>query len=117
MRVYISIPISGKDIPTQKASAEAAARFLSIAGHKPVNPFDTPTPPPHYNHREAYAHFMGRDIEQLLLCDAIFMCEGWENSIGCRIERHAAIEMGLPVLSLGCNMHLSLSSPSLYPFD
>ena len=33
---------------------------------------------------------MGRDIEQVILCDALFLCKGWENSRGCKIEKYTA---------------------------
>ena len=33
---------------------------------------------------------MGKDIQKVLECDAILMCEGWENSKGCQLEHKAA---------------------------
>lgn len=38
---------------------------------------------------------MGRDIEALLECDAIFMADGWKFSKGCICERCTAIIYGL----------------------
>lgn len=36
--------------------------------------------------------WLGRAIQMLDGCDTIFMCKGWEDSKGCRIERQVAIE-------------------------
>lgn len=38
---------------------------------------------------------MGRDVEKLLLCDAIYFCDGWHDSKGCRVESYIAETYGL----------------------
>ena len=40
MKVYISLPITGKDIEEQKRHAGDVASFLLTAGHTPVSPFN-----------------------------------------------------------------------------
>lgn len=90
MKIYISIPISNNDISIQKAKADEIAGLIRNRKHTPVNPFETPPPPEEYNSDQKYAYYMGRDIEQLLLCDAIFMCEGWAYSKGCCMEKALA---------------------------
>lgn len=93
MTVYISIPIKGKDESAQRRLAAETAEKIRACGHEPVNPFDTPEPPDGYDGERKYAYYMSRDIERLMLCDAIFMCDGWERSMGCRIERSIASAM------------------------
>ena len=44
------------------------------------------------------AYYMGKDIEQVILCDAILMCPGWEQSKGCRVEKFTAETYGKEVL-------------------
>ena len=48
---------------------------------------------------ESYEHdtawYVGRDVELVMHCDAIYSCKGWENSKGCRVERFAAEMYGL----------------------
>ena len=44
MKVYISLPITGKDLQEQKRHAEGVASFLLAVGFTPVNPL-TDSPP------------------------------------------------------------------------
>lgn len=39
---------------------------------------------------EKTAYYMGKDIEAVILSDAILMCPGWENSKGCKCEKYVA---------------------------
>ncbi len=95
MKIYISIPISGHDIEKQRATANVIADKLRKLGHEPVNPFDTPEAPPDMIDKEKYAYYMGEDIKKLLICDAVFLCEGWYESKGCRLEAKTALIYGL----------------------
>lgn len=86
MRIYISIPMSGRDLDTQRAVATEAAERIKSLGHEPVNPFDTPEAPPGMDDNTKYAYYMGEDVKRLLACDAIYMCSGWTESKGCMAE-------------------------------
>ena len=88
MKVYISLPITGLDYEVQKLVAEQAAERIRAMGNEPVNPFDVPCPDKigSLTEEQLWAYYMGRDIEQLLLCDAIYFCDGWVKSKGCNIE-------------------------------
>lgn len=90
MKIYISLPISGKNVMTQTGIALSVAEQIRDLGHEPVNPFETPLAPPEWSERQKYAYYMGRDIEKLLLCDAVYFCEGWQESRGCRVESYIA---------------------------
>lgn len=48
--------------------------------------------------RDTDEMFLDGDIEILKRCDAIVMIEGWENSIGARMELAAAERHGLEVI-------------------
>ena len=89
-RIYISIPISGHDLEEVKAKARVVrVRLLyDVFGlkkgqHRPdvITPFDVCPEPD-----KPYSYYMGEDIEALLECDAIYLCEGWQNSKGCMAE-------------------------------
>lgn len=95
MRVYVSVPISGRDINDAKKQAESVKNILRYAGHEVITPFDVVPNPPRIPEREQYAYCMGKDVEALLTCDAIAMCEGWQDSKGCRAEHHIAMIYGL----------------------
>lgn len=86
MKIYISIPITGHDLATQRAKAEQVAAQIRALGHEPVNPFDTPAAPASLSKREQYAYYMGEDIKRLIMCDAMLTCPGWDESRGCRVE-------------------------------
>ena len=93
LKVYISLPIQGKDIESQKKYAQDIALRIAVCGHEPVNPFENflPDDAPRTAHMKA-------DISMLLDCNAIMMCQGWENSDGCRLEKNVAEQCGMLVL-------------------
>lgn len=95
MRIYISIPITGLDLLAQVRAASKTAENIQKLGHRAFNPFDTHPAPEGYDESEKYAYYMGRDIEQLLLCDAVLFCKGYKSSKGCRAEEQIAQIYGI----------------------
>lgn len=89
MKIYISIPISNHDERKQREKADRVKTMLSKMGHQPINPFEI------FAGREAtYGRQVGYDIAVLIdHAEGIFLCKGWENSHGCRIEHFIAQEM------------------------
>lgn len=89
MKVYISIPISGRSLRDAKDQARIIKAKLEAHGHKCITPFDVC---PESN--KPYAYYMGRDIEALLAddIDAVVFGFGSYHSKGCRLE-HAAAEI------------------------
>lgn len=59
-----------------------------------ITPFDVCPEPD-----KPYSYYMGKDIEALLECDAIFLCEGWQNSKGCMAEFEVARIYNKQILS------------------
>lgn len=92
MKVYISLPISGKE-KTAREKADIIKAALSRAGHTPVNPFDI-----YAGDKPGYADYLCSDLRALADCDAIFLCEGWQFSRGCRIERMFAEEFSKQIM-------------------
>ena len=43
-------------------------------------------------------YLLGKSIKDMSKADALFMCEGWKHSRGCRIERQVAQEYGIKIL-------------------
>lgn len=93
MKIYISIPISGHDEAEVREHAEATEAMLRSAGHTVVNPFDI-----YAGESPMWEDYLCADLRQMFDCDAIYLCDGWQFSKGCKIEAYAAIAKGLQVL-------------------
>lgn len=93
MKVYISLPITGKDLQGQKSYARHVASFLSEAGFEPVNPFDNGL-----GEDASYEQHMKADILLMLGCGAVLLCDGWAQSRGCVLESHVAVACGMEVV-------------------
>lgn len=90
LRVYISLPITGRDLALARAEADAYVHALSRMGHVPVNPLNI------YAGKDPdYAAYMGADLTELLRCDAMVQADGWEMSKGCRLEHYACCVYGI----------------------
>ena len=91
-RVYISLPISHYDLEERREYAQRVEDMLSHF-YSVVNPLKNGLP----EDADWKVH-MRKDIQDLLTCDAIFMCNGWEMSSGCKLEFDVATSCGLEVL-------------------
>lgn len=89
MKIYISLPITGHDITRQREHADRVAASLSRMGHRPLTPFDI-----YAGKTPSYADYLCSDLRALADCEAIYLCEGWRQSRGCRIEHDFAKGMG-----------------------
>ncbi len=87
MKLYISIPISGRPLPDAKYQAEVIKSKLEQHGHNCITPFDVCP-----ESGQTYAYYMGRDIEALLAddIDGVVFGAGFHDSKGCRLEHAAA---------------------------
>lgn len=81
MKIYISIPISG--IPQHKVreKADLIKSALSRQGHEVINPLDICA-----GQNPSYDDYICADLRAMLNCDAVYFCDGWEQSCGCSIE-------------------------------
>ena len=106
MRLYLSLPISGKPTKERMAYANQMRDALTEAFRKGnglfkdeselkiITPFDVNE----NEDKDSYARKMGNDIEALLECDAIYLCEGWQNSKGCMAEFEVARIYGKEII-------------------
>lgn len=92
MKVYISLPISGLPYQQQRDKADRVKAALSRAGYEPVNPFEI-----YAGENPQYADYLCSDLRELMDCEAIYLCAGWQYSKGCRIERFVGQECGLKI--------------------
>ena len=98
MKIYISLPITGYDLQERKKYAEnVRSRLQQIyPDGEIITPFDvwadTSLP---------YEELIGKDIASLLTCDMVYVCNGSNNSKGCRLERYAALIYGIIIARKG----------------
>lgn len=91
-RIYISLPVTGHDLRERRKLAAGVARALEALGAEAVNPLENGLP-----EGAAWLEHMRADLRLLLDCDGILLCDGWEESRGCRVERGLAAGLGLLV--------------------
>lgn len=96
MKIYISGPITGRDIDQAREHFARAQLRIEELGHEAVNPFDNGLGPA-YSWREN----MVKDIDMLMQCDAICLLDGWQTSRGARIEHNIATELNLAIMDEG----------------
>ena len=101
-RIYLSLPIKNTGYTTKERMkyADEVRRLLELHyGVRNENvivitPFDVNE----NGDEDSYARKMGNDIEALLECDAIYMCEGWQHSKGCMAEFEVARVYGKEII-------------------
>lgn len=93
MKIYISLPISGKEKEARE-KADRVKTMLSKMGHAPINPFEI-----YAGINAPYGRQLGYDIAVLIdFADAIFLCKGWRESPGCKIEKFVAETCGKKII-------------------
>ena len=87
MKLYISIPITGRPLHEAKHNAECIRARLAPHGHECITPFDICP-----ESGKSYAYYMGRDIEALLADDieGVVFGADFHDSKGCMLEHAAA---------------------------
>lgn len=95
MKLYISIPISGRPLQEAKNQADGIKAALTPHGHGCITPFDVCP-----DADKTYAYYMGRDIEAILSdeVDGVVFGDGFGNSKGCLLEYAAALIYGKRII-------------------
>lgn len=79
-KIYISLPITGQEQQAREKADLIKAR-LSREGNTPVSPFDI-----YAGKNPQYEDHICYDLRAMLDCDAVLFCEGWDQSLGCKID-------------------------------
>ena len=100
MKVYISLPMRGQETTVRDRYEEAVKIIHNkypeaiISGAQNINQFDENgyNGDDSINGREKpWEWYIGEDVKELLTCNSIFLCDGWENSDGCCVEYAVAV--------------------------
>lgn len=90
-RLYVSLPITGKDLEKVKRHAKKVKGIWEERGYNVVTPFElVEEDNGERDPLDYYAYCMGKCVEALLMCDGIVMCKGCFDSKGCRTEYSVA---------------------------
>lgn len=98
MNIYISVPMTGRTVKEVEADIKAAKKDFPFIGKK--NKF--------FSNIDLFKK--GTDVDPILClsealqtmsaCDAVYVCPGWKESKGCKIEVATAITYHIPVFGL-----------------
>ena len=85
LKMYLSFPITGRNIKDVKVYAKRIKKTWEDKGYEVITPFEVVP-----EDEKPYSYCMGKDIEAVLECDGIIMCDDWFMSKGCRTENYVA---------------------------
>lgn len=43
-------------------------------------------------------YYLSQSLGKMAECDAVYLCDGWENARGCKVERAAAVAYDLEII-------------------
>lgn len=97
-KVYISGPVTGRDMTECKVDFNSAELWLTGLGYDVINPLS-------YDVIEGgtWEDYMKRDLKLLCDCDYIYLLDDWESSRGSRLEYNVAFDLGIIPLTLDEN--------------
>lgn len=104
MRVYICLPITGRE-EDARILADYMANVLRALWYEPVNPFEVCRDIPAGSMHEVY---MSKCLNALHTCDGYILHTDWRSSRGCREEVDAANECGMKLLGAFSGEELTL---------
>lgn len=99
MKVFISVPMRGRAVEDISKDIEIAKSKLSEMAQKNqeyiiyVDNFFTM--PLEADIKNDAMWFLGKAIQKMSGCDAIYFCPGWDDARRCVIERQVAVQYGL----------------------
>ena len=93
MKIYISGQITGTTDFMERF--ERAEQKLARMGFDVCNPAKELA---HFPDGTPWRTFMAECLRMLLLCDGIYMLDGWKDSKGARLEQKVALECGLATM-------------------
>ena len=99
MKIMISQPMSGLSLSEIAYQRDKIERKLESLGHEVVNSYFKEF---NEENRCDLAHvpvyYLGKALQKMAECDAVYFAEGWELARGCVIERAVAEKYDLIIM-------------------
>lgn len=95
MRVMISQPMRGK---TEEQIREERKAITEKFNNMHIEVIDTIFIEEAPESNNAGVYYLGRSIQEMAEADALFMCDGWREARGCKIEYEVAKSYGIKIL-------------------
>lgn len=105
MKLFVSIPMTGIEDTVMARFNRAKALIESdsvLSQYEIVTPYrmlevfdENGLVEGIKNDNKTTGYAMGKNIQLVIGCDAIYSCDGWRNSKGCKVERYTAEMYGL----------------------
>ena len=95
--IYVAHPFKGKKKNVRKVEKiikKLVKQYPDYVFYSPLHATGF------YYFMKSYEAGMRDCIEILSRCDSLWLCPGWENSTGCKIEYEWAVENDMPILEL-----------------
>ena len=87
-RIYIAGPITNN--PDYVKQFREAEQMLKKKGFRVLNPI--------HNTGDSYKELIDKGLAMLMICDAIYMLPGWEESKGATLEIAYAETVGIEII-------------------
>ena len=102
-KAMISQPMAGKTDEEITATRNLAVAKLRQMGYEVVNTlFDDEWYSDEAMEERGVVQvplcYLAKSLENMSLCHAAYLCQGWEDARGCKIEHDAALAYGLEVI-------------------
>lgn len=95
MKVMISQPMKGRTEEQIKEERKRIVDKFNKMHIEVINTIFTEEAPEDYN---MAVYYLGKSISAMKDIDALYMCDGWREARGCRIEHQVAKEYGIKIL-------------------
>lgn len=99
MKVFISQPMKNRTEEDIMAERKVITEKLNAMHIEVIDTIFNENAPMDFNvDFNTGVYYLGKSILKMAEADAIFMCEGWNEARGCRIERQVAQDYGIKIL-------------------
>ena len=95
MKVMISQPRRGKTEEQIKEERQKIVEKFNKMHIEVINTMFTEEAPEDCN---VAVYYLGKSISAMKNIDALYMCDGWREARGCRVENQVAREYGIKIL-------------------